>query len=465
MPILGLVATERDLTTSERFTNIRRKVFYFYPNGAAPLIGLLSMLKEEDTDDPEFTIYEKRLSTQRSLTITQGSSKGPFRLAADAVDGLDPFLPVLGTKHTIYVTSNTIFRVGHVIKIAGLIVGGTALTGDYKAVVTLIGSAGNPAGTTQLTVLPISLPVGISTGFDNGATNENVGKEVLIIGSSFAQGITDISRGIYNLPISVTNYAQIFRSPFSITGTALKTSVKYDDTGAYKDIAKEASVDNMREMEKAFIFGARQKTTANEASGLPQYLTGGVLWYLEQWEIADSAYRGGTGAPVVTADTDDDKRIIVNSGGTMSDKRYNGFLERCFRVTNNVANEKLVLCGSGFLSVINQMYKGQSVLNTSLPMTDTFGMNVVKHETPFGTIFYKSHPLFSQNPTLRFNALFLDIQNLKYRYVQGRDTSLLKNRQANDADFRKDEWLSECGLELIFPESNMYIQNVQDYVP
>jgi hypothetical protein len=98
-------------------------------------------------------------------------------------------------------------------------------------------------------------------------------------------------------------------------------------------------------------------------------------------------------------------------------------------------------------------------------MEDTYGMNVVQHLTPFGTIYYKTHPLFSQNATLRYNALFVDVQNLKYRYLSGRDTELLTKRQPNDADYRKDEWLTECGLELRFPESHMYLQNVRDYAP
>jgi hypothetical protein len=47
--------------------------------------------------------------------------------------------------------------------------------------------------------------------------------------------------------------------------------------------------------------------------------------------------------------------------------------------------------------------------------------------------------------------------------MNGRDTELLTQRQPNNADYREDEWLSESGLELEFPESNMYLQNVLDF--
>ena len=143
----------------------------------------------------------------------------------------------------------------------------------------------------------------------------------------------------------------------------------------------------------------------------------------------------------------------------------NGYLERVFRVTNNVAQEKLCLCGSGFLKVINEMYSSKTQLTAHQGTKTTYGMTVVQHETPFGTVWYKSHPLFSQNAVMRNNALFVDVQNLKYRYMIGRDTELLKNRQNPGDDFRRDEWLTEAGLECRFPESNLYLQNVTDFTP
>jgi len=138
-------------------------------------------------------------------------------------------------------------------------------------------------------------------------------------------------------------------------------------------------------------------------------------------------------------------------------------LERVFRVTNNTSNEKLVLCGSGFLQTMNQLYRSKAVLNADLPLTETFGMNVVKHLCPFGTVYYKTHPLFSNNPTLRYCALFLDIKNIHYRPLVGRDTELLKMRQANNADYREDEYLTEAGVEVWFPESNMFLKNVRSH--
>jgi hypothetical protein len=251
--------------------------------------------------------------------------------------------------------------------------------------------------------------------------------------------------------------------------------VKFDDTGIYKDKAKSHSIDHMVEMELSVIFGAKSKTVVTGNAdpttgvGLPVYTFDGIIAFLNNWEAQYSIYRGGdgvaSGPAAVTADTDDNKRIIVNSAGTMSEDTYDGYLERLFRTTSNVSNEKLCLCGSGFLKVMNELWRSQSTLVYHPPTGDTFGMELVATKTAFGTVYYKTHPLFSRNSTLRYNALYLDVHNLRYRPMDRRDTQLLKNRQPNDADYRKDEWFTEFGLELRMPESFMYIQNVQNYVP
>ena len=444
--ILGLIGTEQ--FSANRFTNVRRSVFYDYPNGAAPLTGLTSLMSEESTNDPEFSWWEKRLKQQRTKTASQGSSKGPFLDASGSDLGDSALALTANTEYQVKVVDSTQFRVGHVIRIPVNRSAGTA-TGIVVGIVTSIVSS---------SAIKFRAIEGI-TALDNGTTNENVGQEVLVVGSAHEQGAVGSSNNVYNVPVNPSNYCQIFRTSITITGTALKTSAKYDETGLYKDQAKEAAINHMREMEFAWIFGRKTKTVVDVNTNLPTYTTGGILYHLEQWE-AGTFYE----VDAATLDTDDNKRIITNTSGSISEKQYDNYLERLFRVTNNKANEKLILCGSGFLNTLNRMYKSKSVLNADLPLTATYGMKVVQHVTPFGTVYYKTHPLFTLNPTLRYNALAIDVGNLKYRYVEGRDTDLLTNRQPNDADYRKDEWLSECGLEIRYPESNMYFQNFMDFV-
>jgi len=181
--------------------------------------------------------------------------------------------------------------------------------------------------------------------------------------------------------------------------------------------------------------------------------TGGILYFMRMWEDGTTFL---STAP--TLDTDDNKRIITNSGGTLSRTTYHGYLERPFRNLRNKNNELLCLCGSGFLLQMNEMYAGSSSLNADIPITETWGMNVVSHLTPFGKVYYKTHPLFNVNSTLRNNALFIDVGNLTYRYLAGRDTEHMK--MPVTGDFVTWRYLTEAGLEMHSPESFLYLQNV-----
>lgn len=449
MPILGLMSTES--ISSVRWTNIRQQVFYLYPNGAAPLIGLLSLLKGDETNDPEFSWWEKRLA--EAVTATQKSSN--YVWWKD--DGSAQVTTVYTMNHAsaasyrLYVANTNRIRQNHALRM---------VTAGNKTLMLKVLSVGS--GYVLVKVMTVDGNDNTSAAVD---ATENL--EVKVIGSVYPQGVVSSTGEVYELPVNPKNYTQIFRTPFSFTGNAMVTPVKFDEQGVYKDKAKEHAIQHMVEIENAFLFGEATKTVPagvadpTTGAGLPQYTTGGILSFLRNWELG--AVYGNT--PATSSDDDDNKRIIENTSGLISEAKLDKFYERVFRTTNNVSNEKIAFVGSGALRVINQMYRTAGTLVMDMPAQDTFGMSLVAHKTAFGTVYYKTHPLFSQNSTLRNCMLLLDVHKLRYRYMTNRDTVLLKNRQANDADYRKDEWFTECGLELHHPESFMFIKNINGYTP
>lgn len=436
--ILGLLHTES--SGIDRLKNFRRTVFYNYPNGSAPLVALLSMLKEESTNDPEFSIYEKRLPEQRTVTAS-ANAIGPFTTAGGNVDLGNPFNIAENDAARVKVVSTEQFRVGHLVQISPVPNGAASANFILKGIVTSI------VDSTKLEVRWLEAYTSVSNDTDANAV------EVLVIGNAASEAQVGAALAPYQPPINPKNYTQIFRTPFQFSGTVLKTGLKYDRTGPYKDKAKDATMQHAMEMEKSFLFGVRQ-VYLDPTTGLPTRLTGGIEWALRLWE--DGSFYGNTAA---TADSDDNKRIINNTSGAMSLAQFNSYMERLFRVTSNKAQEKLVLCGSGFLARLNDMFVGKGVLKINQEVKEKFGWDIVSHLLPWGTVHYKTHPLMTQNAALRSNAFFLDVWNLVYRYMDGRDTTLLKMRQPNNADYREDEWLGECGLELRYPESHLYIKN------
>lgn len=456
MPIFGLLDAEK--FANQRFKNFRRSIFYYYPNGSAPMIGLLSLMDEEETNDPEFYWFEKIKDDQRTLTVANTTGAFITNTGTNA-DAANPFSPAAASTIRVLVADASKHRLGHIVRISAVPTTGSPVVIQGQ-VIAVYGGTGN-GGLTGSGGTKQGLDIRINeayTAVSNIGTS--VGLEVLIVGVVATEGQVGASLTPWNLPVQPANFCQIMRTAFQFTGTAAKTSATFDAEGPYKDKSKEALINHNQEMEKNFIFGRKFKTT-DPTTNLPVRFMGGVLWFLEQWEATSSNLYGRLGA---TADTDDDKRIITNSGGTMSEKRYDVFLERIFRVTTNKTNEKLCLCGSGFLMVMNQLYRSKGVFQTHMGDKNvTYGMTVVSHLTSFGVVHYRTHPLFSENPTLRFAALFLEVGNLKYRYMKGRDTDLLKNRQPNNADYREDEFFTDASLELRAPQTHMFIQNVLDY--
>jgi hypothetical protein len=91
----------------------------------------------------------------------------------------------------------------------------------------------------------------------------------------------------------------------------------------------------------------------------------------------------------------------------------------------------------------------------------TYGVNVTRYQTFAGDLLVHLHPQFRQLPHMRDSMLVVDFPDLEYRYLDGRDTSLLENRQNNDEDLVKHEYLTECGLELKQDLTHAYITNWQ----
>jgi len=456
--LLGLTSAETYRSNNFVAASDRRRVFYEYPNGAAPLIGLLSMMEEENTDNSQFGWFEKRFKMPRTTLGSIGVGDGAWSPTGSDTAIASPFNMVAGTVYRMVVADSSEFRVSDSVWIQDHLI--TAGTGHIKGIVTEIVSA------TKIEIRAAQAVTGVTNDVD---THTPV---LITLGTAYAEG-SNSGTGKYTLPVNPSNYTQIFKSAFSFTSTALKHPTTFDRTGAYKDKAKENLISHMVGMEYAFLFGTRRYNTVTtvDSEVVQETLTGGILWFLEQWELGNVANGGAfdyrpSGSYDSTdvsgaADSHDLKRVIENTTGTISKREWDDILKKAFDRTNDRSHEKICLCGAGFLKAVNEMFESYSMTTKNYPATETYGMNVTTQETPFGTLHFKTHPLFTRDPSLQYSGFIIDMQNLNYRPLNDRDTILLKNLQANDADRRKDQWLTEAGLEIDYPESCMFIRNLQ----
>jgi len=410
---LGMRATSDFTVEGQRPKNWRETILRLYPNGKAPLTALLALMKSESTDDPEFNWFCKVLPSQAGTVtgVYTDAALATANTATTAVGGT-LYVKLAEAEAKQFIASHTV-----------LLRSDTKPDFDTVAIVEEVKLAG---ASSYLKVKLLEAAAGALSA-------ANI-KRVLIIGSANAEGAL-IGEAVTYDPYKVHNYTQIFRNALEITRTADKTRLRTGD--AYKEAKREALELHSIEMEKAFIFGVPSENTGT--NGKPLRTTGGIIWAIKNY--------GG----------------LVDSFPTASDWEADGqdWLDTTMQVIFRYGEtDKLAFVGDGALMAINKLARkyGHWQYTTS---TKAYGIQVVDLVTPFGSLTMKTHPLFSHEPTNQNSMLIFEPKNIKYRYIT--DTTFYKDELDhghNRYDAKKEEYLTEAGLEYHFPQSWAWLNNV-----
>ena len=426
---LGMRGTG-DWVTDQRPKNWRETMLFLYPNGSMPLTAIMSKMKSEKTDDPQFYWWTKLLPTQ-AATVT-GIYTDSGMTSAYASGG------VAGSVLYFKMSSDDVihFRVGHTVLLRD--------ASDYTVDVVGKVTAATANGTSS------SIAVKLLEADNNSSYSHDLSDcdKVMVIGSVNAEGAA-MPSGISYDPAKLYNYTQIFRTPLSITRTARKTKLRTGD--AYKEMKREALELHGIEMEKAFLFGVPYEGTGD--NGKPERTTEGLVNCLRTNNsdgVSDfqlnASYHG--------------KNWLDDGGG---ESFLDAYLEQAFRYGRQ---EKLAVCGSGALLGLNKLAAANSHF-TMTASTKSYGINVTEWITPFGKIFLKTHPLFNIETTLRYSMLIFEPENCVYRYID--DTTFYGEGEAKQAapgtnggriDGTQEEYLTECGLEYHHPYTAAFLNGV-----
>jgi len=425
---LGMRGTG-DWVADQRPLNWRQQIMYLYPNGMAPLTAILSMMGSESVDDPQFHWW-----TQEQ-TAVMGAVAGIFTLpdlsAAYAGAGV--------AGDVIYVQVTTLLanriREGHQILLRD--------ESDWRVDVT-----GKVTGVTRGTVNSV-LAVKLLEADDNAGVGGNDLQDCdafKIIGNMNPEG-GEMPDAIALNPVKVYNYTQIFRTPLSITRTARKTKLRTGEQ--YQKMKSEALEMHSWEMELAFLWGIATENIGD--NGKPERTTKGVINFIRQYAAANCD------------DYTLNATYSAQTWATGGEVWLKNLLEQVFRYG---AEEKLCLCGSGFLLGIDALAMAGGQVNLQ-PAQKIYGMQIREWITPFGSIYMKTHPLFSYDATTRNMGILLEPKELSYRYIDdtafyGESTSKQHpegygNRRL---DGTNEEYLTECGLEFGFPQKCAVLNGV-----
>jgi hypothetical protein len=252
-----------------------------------------------------------------------------------------------------------------------------------------------------------------SSGVGTGVAM-NSGDELLIIGS--AQPENDTSKPARSdLPSKVSNNTQIFRTPFEISGS-LQASAFQVQPGEWPRQARNKGIEHAKDIEYTFLLGRKSATNPGSTE---DRTTGGVLSFISSNQ--------------------------TDAGGDLSEAEFNAFMLQVMRYGSG---SKLALASGVGVSALNKFPASKQQTRND---EDTYGMNVTQYSSPFGSLNLVYHRLLEGTKYSGY-IIVVDMEEVAYRYLandeMNRDTKVLQNRQPNDQDGRKDEYLSEVGLEF-----------------
>ena len=392
----------------ERPKSFRESILFYDPNGSAPLTALMSQMKSQSVNDPEFSWWEE-LAQQRRVVLTAAittTGQTALSVAAGSVAGSTGGFSL--TAGDLVMTEDSLGRIGTAAQEIMMV---TAVASDTSITVSR-----GQAGTTAV-------------------ANFAIGVALLRIGNAFAEGSLSAS-AISQNPTKFFNFVQIFKTDYQVSNTDIVTNHRTGDPLANEKRRKMFSHANA--MEYGYIFGRRSETTGS--NGMPLRTTGGILQYVQSNRVTFGTGAGGT--------------------VTWTEDNLLDALAPCFDVSvPGVGNERIVFAGNGALNEINKLAKNSN--NTRLNHEGTqkiFGMELTKIVLPQGTLYLRTHPMFNQHPVYRFSMLGIAPAGIRDRVL--RATKFNDNIQPNNADFKQGEWITESGLELNYERLHFFMSNL-----
>lgn len=377
--------TTATVNTSQHERDVQRRLRYLNPS-AAPFTLVLSAQSSVPAENFKFEWAEKG-----------GDHAGAG--FAPAWDGINAGGGYTAGDTDMIVDNSEYFRVNDLIKFPR--------TGEIARVSAV------DTSTDTLTVVRSVGTTAAAALVDND--------DIVILGTAFAEG-ADVGSPHDFQESWKYNYTEIKRTAFGASRTQQQTANYLGNNR--KRQAMEAGIRHKIDLERAFLFGERERDTT--VTTAPRNVTGGVLYFATENNV---------------------------SMGTLTEAEVWASCANVFAHT--AGSDARTLYGSGLVISTIDLLAGARL--QTVPSDKTYGIAVNQWITSHGRLNIVKHRLLEDGTTASGttdgwggHALLLDMSQLKYRPMQ--NTQLLKNRQGNGIDGYVDEYLTECGLEFSNPK-------------
>ncbi len=379
--------------TDERPKNFREGILRFNPNGTAPIFALTSKAGKRSVNDPEFSWWcEGNVITRLQVNGAAASTDTLIN-----VDSLDPTSTTLGAN----LGTATNLKPGDI-----LLVEPTADSATFNHELIEVDDV---LSDTQFTARRGA----------GGTTAATIADNVFltVIGSSYAEG-TGVPRAVSRNPIKFSNFIQIFKDTYELTGTADKTFTRTNNN--YSEDKKRKMFKHSSDIEWSMLFGRSSETTGD--NGKPKRFMAGVRSLLPAANVTIF------GAPVTP----------------------NSFLDAIapvFDFDTGAGDTRMVFAGNQALIELSKVFAGEVIFEVS-NIVKIYGMDFQEFRMPNGTVLLRSHPLLSRHGLYKKSAFVLDFDAIKYVTMTGRDV-------------RRGFWQSDASVEIDYGGLTMaYLGNI-----
>ena len=256
--------------------------------------------------------------------------------------------------------------------------------------------------------------------------------ELFIAGFAASEGANTPTAISFDATVA-SNYTQIFRTAFAVSNTLRSTYLRTGDK--LEEAMTKALKLHMSDIERAMFFG--KKHEANGSTSQPTRFTGGLINSLSTVVDIATSYASYGGS----------------SAGQMTEEGFDALL--ISTVFKYGSKQKIAFVGENVANQLQQIGKDRW---QPTAVDGTYGLSLTRYSTFAGDLMVHLHPQFRQIPGMKSAMIVVDFPYLVYRYLEGRDTSLLENRQSPGADSVTHEYLTECGLELTQDKVHAYIK-------
>lgn len=388
-----------DWGTDERPKDFRESILFFSPNGDAPIFGLTAKAGKKTVTDPEFAWWAEA-NTMFRLQVNGALLSSDTTVTVDSAD------PTSTTMTALYGTA-THLKAGDLL----LVEKADAVTFDNELIMV-----DTVLSDTQFTVARAQ------GGTAAAAINDN--DYLTLIGSAYAEG-TSAPRATSKNPVKFSNYVQIFKDSYEITGTADKTTAR---TGsAWSNDKKRKMFKHSSDIEWAIMFGRKNESTGD--NGKPIRFMGGLREQIPQATPANGGRTTVFGAAVTAATFADAVSPVFDFDLGGGDTRM-GFCGNTVRVEMG----KVIQAATGIRMELGNTIK-------------VYGQAFQEFIMPQGRLLLKSHPLLSRHPRYKSSMFVLDFAVIKYVTIKGRpDGKVHDDVQAKDEDVRRGYIQTDCSL-------------------